>query len=322
MLRDWESISESDQSLRPEILPSDWEANSESDQSLRPETPPSDLSSIHVEKVWPSDSSLNSGVKWPTDDEQSLPSNLEQTSNLGRWSASHSELKYARIDEKLVPPNIKNQTMPSMSELSSTSHSELKCESDDKQLQPLTVEQTLPTESVPKIELHSELMSAKSSKRQLGPSDLSQMWLSDSDLRSASYSDLAESANEDKLCPSELKQKWPSSTSLSEPIMSDAEDDKIFSIAEEEILPFDDEENIVSLEEEEEINVISIDEDEIEATEKQPAPIRRSFLSALGRRVLSAGRILFCCGGCGRNREQLQVPTKWKYVPRASRVRE
>jgi len=137
------------------------------------------------------------------------------------------------------------------------------------------------------------------------------MWLSDSDLRSASYSDITGSLNEDKLWPSDLKQKWPSGTeirsaSLSEPIISDVDDGKILSIDEEEILPFDEEQNMVSMEDEKEINVISIDEtvnDEAEAAAEHPVPIRRSFLSALGRRVLSAGRKLFCCGGCGRSRK-------------------
>jgi len=61
----------------------------------------------------------------------------------------------------------------------------------------------------------------------------------------------------------------------------------------------------------EEVNEINIYEEEATETGNDAAeivaepltPKRRSFLSALGRRILSFGRKQCCCGGGTRNRQ-------------------
>jgi len=111
--------------------------------------------------------------------------------------------------------------------------------------------------------------------------------------------------DKDELGPSNLKQKWPTvselrSVSLSEPLMS-SDDEQIFSFDEEQIW-LSDKEQMVSLHDEEEISLVSINEADEDATVAEPpTPKRRSFLSALKRRVLSSVRKLICCGVCGRN---------------------
>jgi len=102
--------------------------------------------------------------------------------------------------------------------------------------------------------------------------------------------------------PSDLKHKCRSDTelrsaSLSEPIVSSDVDD-------EQVFTFNEEPN------ENEVTVASTDETGGETAE-HPAPKRRSYLLALGRRILSAGKKLFCCGGCGH--KKVTEKTKWKY---------
>ncbi|CAI6368802.1 unnamed protein product [Macrosiphum euphorbiae] len=318
-------------------FPSDSELWSASHSELQWSLDDEEVLPTNVMQMYPTDSdhwsSSHSGVKWTTDDEQSLPSNSKQTlssmselcsesksklkcttdddkqlqpsnskqtrsSKSGLCSESKSKLKCTTDDDKQLHPSNSKQTRSSKLGLNSESNSKLKCPTDYEQLQPSTVKQTWLTDSALRLQLHSELMWS-TSKGQLDKTDSNQMWLSDSDLRTASYSDLMGSTGSmdtDELGPSDLKQKWPivselRSVTLSEPLMS-SDDEQIFSIADEQM---------VSLHDEEEINVVSINEADEDATVAEPpTPKRRSFLSALGRRVLSACRKLICCGVCGR----------------------
>lgn len=119
--------------------------------------------------------------------------------------------------------------------------------------------------------------------------------------------ELNRSINDEEMWSSSIRNAWRSSNAR--PIMSDINDDQI--------LPFDEEQNMVSLPKEEEIKItmINIDVseciDEIEEAAKLPSLKRRSFLSALGRRVLSAGRKLFCCGGTGRDHRNMGKKMKY-----------
>jgi hypothetical protein len=79
--------------------------------------------------------------------------------------------------------------------------------------------------------------------------------------------------------------------------------DKVRSASMPILMTTTNEEQIISSEDEGEINVNGIDviEAENDILEEKVAPKRKSFLSTLVRRILSAGRKLCCCGGGERN---------------------
>jgi len=81
-------------------------------------------------------------------------------------------------------------------------------------------------------------------------------------------------------------------------------------VDDEQVLPFNEEQSMVSLPNENEVTVASTDETGDDTTETAEHTL---YLLALGRRVLSAGRKLFCCGGCGHNKKVNEKSTKWKY---------
>jgi len=207
--------------------------------------------------------------------------NDDDIQNAARWS-SNSDLQCSKDDEEVWPAKVM-QAWPFLLEQWSSPHSGVKRPTDDGQL-------------LPSSDLNQKRMN--------------QMWPSDSDLTISSHSsDLAWLTDKDKLYHSDLElPKCPSDLEL---IDSDMDDERF--------LPFNKKKNMVSFPKEEEITVVSIDmaecNDAIEATTRQPAPIRRSFLSALGRRVLSAARKLFCCGCCSgrKHRGKMEKNTKWKY---------
>jgi len=101
--------------------------------------------------------------------------------------------------------------------------------------------------------------------------------------------------SEDQLAPSGLQKMWLSDSDLRSSSFNEEQSNVM-----------------VSFRNDNEITVASTEEAGVDTTEtaEQPASKRNSYWLALGKRVLSAGRKLFCCGGCRRKKRQKEKTTK------------
>jgi len=127
-----------------------------------------------------------------------------------------------------------------------------------------------------------------------------------SELKSETLSELMWSTDEEKFISSIIPQKWTSELNLRSDCYWElkmlTDFDKVRSASMPTLMTTTYGEQIVSSEDEGEINVNGIDvieaeNDMADILEENVAPKRKSFLSTLVRRILSAGRKLCCCGG-------------------------
>ncbi|KAL4088972.1 hypothetical protein QTP88_024050 [Uroleucon formosanum] len=195
------------------------------------------------------------------------------------WSLDLEQPPWPSDNE--LPSDLESNSASSPSpKLKSASHSDVGGSIEDEKLWPSSIMYAWgPSDSEMCSTTHSELKCAINDEELL-PTNVMQMYPSEFELRSSSHSGVQWSTDDEQPLSSNLKQTRPSD---SEPQCA-----------------------MVSLHDEEEINVvITNDASEDGTVAEPPKPKRRSFLSALGRRVLSATRKLFCCGGvCGRNRKR------------------
>lgn len=241
----------------------------------------------------------------PSDKELSCWSNSKLTSpsDSDLRPASHSELNRSTNGEQLEKPNLVRSWL-SNSELKSTSHSESIWSSDDEQPEPSQfvrtwrsdLDQSSRSQLQWKWSTDDERLSSSASKN---------MWLSDFDLKSASYSTLNSSRDKIILFGTlDVKEQSPSDSKLSlsshSLIITTSDENRMVSIRDEmnEVRIFEEQVETVN------DAVEAAGNDTAELTVEPPTPKRRTFLTALRRWILKAGRKLCCCSGGGSSRNR------------------
>jgi len=237
----------------------------------------------------------NSELYQSINDEEMSPSSVRNawlSSKTMFWSASSlSELKFSTDDEEMLPINVIET--PSKFVHKSSSHSEHQLFTDNEEVLPINVIET-PSRLEHRSSLHSEFQFFT------GEEDLSAInaidtpsklghWLSTHSV----YTSVDKLPRTSTLKPTWLidlekklgyqsKPLWPTSREIQVLNQTWLSDSDLCSSS------------------------CSIDL----ASEEAAAPKCWSFLSALGRRFMSACRKLICCGGCGRNHRNAGKKTK------------